>query len=660
MRRKFITRLSTLLIILSLGLCALSAEDALTLTEGSAEVFNPYGERIDSASKLNADGYFVRTKAEGATFSSPFGSIKAEKDSIIALTNFNLDTPSIYVLTGDVSVDLTVDIPLTIYTSTSAYQMKTAALCRVVYTDTADYFYNLSEGGIIVIDPARGKKNLLPGMTVIDMLTGKTDTLREKVLVEGVISYGDYKLGYDLYSTHGSLEYPAFLTESEIQGFFEFLYKREAKLFEGAVYTFTEKGKLEVQYGTELDKSTLEYIVKVFTQRLKEYLDFIFTDPDTVLLSGSITYKDIVEVGYELKMASGSFNLPEFITVDDVNAFDDFIYNKNPQLAASYAYTFEDNVLTVDWFTSLYKDELRQVIDTTTYYLNDFLASIFVPAAPMMNTPVVKDLDATILYGKLTYGGFAIDYDFKSTYGYITVPAFVSYDMIFDFDNFLYKKNPRFMEDVSFSIEDQTIIVDYGTELNEAELKWVINGLALYLKEYIERPLPAAPAFASAPVVEEILLEGSFEVKDITINYELRPTRAYITYPYFITAKDAESFLKSAAEAVGSIVDGVTYMTTDGATEIFFGTELTKDTLEFYLDLFKAYLEEYLEILFQPRVPETPSFKSVITAETQVVPAPPVFVETEEVEESIPAAPVKSETSEVGKKKLTTVKDSLL
>ncbi len=661
MRRKFITRLSTLLIILSLGLCALSAEDALTLTGGSAEVFNPYGERIDSTSSLNAEGFFVRTRNEGATFSSPFGSIKAEQDSMIALTGFNLDSPSIYVLTGDVSIELAMDIPLTIYTSTSAYQMKTAALCRVVYTDTADQFYNLSEGGIIVLDPARGKKSLLPGMTMIDMLTGKSTTLREQVVLDGVISYGDYKLVYDLYKNHGTLQYPAFLTEAEINGFFSFLYKREAALFEGASYSFKGKGILEVQYGTELDKSALEYAVGVFTARLRDYLDFISTSPDTVLLSGKISYKDSVEVGYELRMASGTFTLPEFVTIDDINAFDDFIYNKNPQLAESYAYAFEGNKLTVGWFTSLYKDELKGVVDSVTYYLNDFLASIFVPAAPTLNTPVTKDLDATILYGKLTYGDIAIDYDFKSTYGYITLPGFITYDMVFDFDTFLCNKAPEFMEGVSFSIEDQTIIVDYGAELDKAGLEWVLNGLAIYLKEYIERPLPAAPAFASSvPAVEEILLEGSFEVRNFTISYEMRPTRGFISYPYPATAKDAEKFLLSVAEAAGDIVSGVSYRIEEGFVEIDFGTELTADILVHYVEAFKAYLEKYLEELFPPRTPAVPAFKSVMTSETEEIPAPPVFIDKKEDKTISIEATVLPETSNDNKKKLTTVKDTLL
>ena len=116
--------LSLLMIILTVSFTALASP--LSISEGNVDeltLYAPDGTILDPTSDIGETGMVIRTGNEPAVFSSVYGDIELEGNSLLAVTDFTISSPSLYLVYGEVNVTLTENLPITVYTPASSVHL---------------------------------------------------------------------------------------------------------------------------------------------------------------------------------------------------------------------------------------------------------------------------------------------------------------------------------------------------------------------------------------------------------------------------------------------------------------------------------------------------------------------------------------------------------
>ena len=115
----------TLLALLTILLTGLSAA-GLALASGdpaSVSVYLPTGQYAGPRTSIESDGYIIRCSGTDAVFTSPFGDVSMQDGTLLAITGYDFDNPSIYLLDGIVTLDVTSLASLTVYTTSASYRI---------------------------------------------------------------------------------------------------------------------------------------------------------------------------------------------------------------------------------------------------------------------------------------------------------------------------------------------------------------------------------------------------------------------------------------------------------------------------------------------------------------------------------------------------------
>ena len=164
--------LSVILIMLSVMTITASSE-MLSLSEGNIDgvrLYSSDGSELDALSPVGRNGMVIQTDGDGKLFTSSFGDIYLEGDSLLAVTGYEDAAPSLYLVYGNMSIMLTSDIELSIFTPAISVLLPGQGEYVFSSTDESESFMNFSDSTVTVHDGLRGVDEDVPSMQSIDLL----------------------------------------------------------------------------------------------------------------------------------------------------------------------------------------------------------------------------------------------------------------------------------------------------------------------------------------------------------------------------------------------------------------------------------------------------------------------------------------------------------
>ena len=147
--RKILTALMVLLSISVLGAVSLSLGDG---NIDGVSLYAPDGTIADVSAGIQDSGYLIQAKEDGQYFTSPFGSIHLNAGAAVAVTDFTLPSPSLYIIEGRVSIVLTEDIELKVYTPTTLSVLPGTGEYAFSTDADSEEFMNLSGKAVTTYD----------------------------------------------------------------------------------------------------------------------------------------------------------------------------------------------------------------------------------------------------------------------------------------------------------------------------------------------------------------------------------------------------------------------------------------------------------------------------------------------------------------------------
>ena len=160
--------LIALVVLLSLSVLVAAS---LTIGEGnidSISVYAPDGTMADPAAGIDDSGYLIRSSGKGEVFTSPFGDIHLNGESAVVVTDFTIDSPSLYIIEGDVSIVLTEDLTLAVYTPTTLTTLPGKGEYRFSTNTDEETFLNLSENTVTSYDAITATETEIASMSGIN------------------------------------------------------------------------------------------------------------------------------------------------------------------------------------------------------------------------------------------------------------------------------------------------------------------------------------------------------------------------------------------------------------------------------------------------------------------------------------------------------------
>lgn len=281
-------KLILLLSLLSALVLPLCAADSLLLAEGDAasvRLYSPYGQALDPLSPIDSDGYIIQVQDTDAVFTSAFGDIAVSPDSLAAVTGFNYESPSIYLLDGQIQITTDSLSNLTIFTSSASYTISGPGEYIFVYTDSADIAINNSAYNVAVYDALRRASSTIRPYHYSNLLENQLDlpllsmTETDGSTVAGSYSFRGLSLDYS-FTTEGSgyVNYPSGLVSRSDVDYFFLSFASDSGLagLDTVVYTWQD-GRIDFTYPSSYTADEISAAVTDFLIYLDNYLSGIFT-----------------------------------------------------------------------------------------------------------------------------------------------------------------------------------------------------------------------------------------------------------------------------------------------------------------------------------------------------------------------------------------------
>lgn len=329
------------LLVLVLATAGIFASDGLMMTAGdldSVGIYAPDGSPLDPRQASVSEGCVIITEGTRTVFSSPFGHLDLGRDSIVAITGYNLETPSIYILDGEVGLDLPEDVAgLTVYTTSASYTLSGKGEYIFFYTADSDMAINNSPSPISVYDGLRKTESTISGHHYSDMMANLLD---------------------QPFSSAGAIEstVPADSGEATTPS------QPTVPADTGETTTTSEPTSTQEPSGTTSEPSA--------------------PAQEPVIVSGTHSFRDL-SFSYSISTSGeASMSWPtKAISADELDSF------LSP-LASEYGigYSIGEGIVSFSFAAGASQADAEAAAGIMTQLLDDWLATILVPAAPSFSS----------------------------------------------------------------------------------------------------------------------------------------------------------------------------------------------------------------------------------------------------------------------------------
>lgn len=543
--RKLVTLLAIFLTVFTL-----SANDALIMSHGdidSVRLFSPSGSAQDPVSEIMTDGYIIISGDSRSSFSSVFGEITLEPDTILAITGYNLVSPSLYLLDGQITINIEDIRNLTVFTSTASYSLSGGGEYSFIYTSEKDLIYNYSDYEMEVYDGIRKQTSVLEGNHYSDLIANElniplslfpadeTMAETEEPAEEPVVVSGSYYLRENTvdyaFSTagYGTIHYsipelPMFDAASFIMGYAGYTSIPQVM---DVVFDASQKGTVNFVYPAGYSEADLKFVIDDFYSYALECIMKINLPaaPDFIRVQTTVdrnAREYAVRTSYDAYGLSldfafytsgrGAITYPAGIVSEkDIGNF-----MQSYALSTSYDEVREASydasskgIVLFSYADGFTEEEIKAVLDEMKAYLDLYITRLASLKAPVF-TDVLTISDAVLVRLSRTVSGVPADFAFSTGgNGYITYPSGVISEN--DIVNFMqsYALSTSYVEvrEASYEIlADGCVKFSYSDSYSEEELIAVIDDMISYITLYVSRLFSLkAPEIRSVNTFIEIL-----------------------------------------------------------------------------------------------------------------------------------------------------------
>lgn len=535
--RKLVTLLAIFLTVFTL-----SAGDALVMSRGdidSVRLYSPTGSAEDPISEILEDGYIIISGSSDSSFSSVFGEINLKPYTTLAVTGYNLTSPSLYLLDGQMALSLSGIGNMVVYTSSASYSVSGSGEYEFIYTAEADMAYNYSAGDITVYDGIRKASSVIEPQHFSNLLTNELNVpiqmsqaeeeeaeiiqpAEAPVVVSGSYYLRDNSVDYDFSTAgYGTLRYsipelPSFDADAFIKGYAGYTSIPQVM---SVIYDASEEGIINLVYPacseddlnyviadiydyavqcisalyvpavpqfikvqTTVDRQARDYIVSTSYSAYSQTLEFEFSTAG----NGKITYPAALISRDDIDRFMMSY-----ASVSDYAEVKDVIYD-----------TADEGTVTFTYSPDFTEEEIRMVLDDVKAYLDLYIPRLFSLRAPQF-TDVDTTADTSIIKGTHIIAGVPVDFILSTGgNGYVLYPAGIVSEE--DIGSFM----KSYVLDTDFD-EVKNVVYDasrdgklrlrysdaYSTEEIEAVLEDVASYIDLYIAGYFSLKAPETETF---------------------------------------------------------------------------------------------------------------------------------------------------------------------
>ena len=425
--RKLVTLLAIFLTAFTL-----SAGDALVMSQGdidSVRLYSPTGSSEDPVSEILEDGYIIISGSSDSSFSSVFGQISLKPYTILAVTGYNLTSPSLYLLDGQMTLSLEGIDNMVVYTSSASYSVSGSGEYEFIYTSDADMAYNYSASDVAVYDGIRKTSSLIEPQHFSNLLTNELNVpfelpqaeeeepeavqpAEEPVVVSGSYYLRDNSVDYDLSTAgYGTIRYsvpelPSFDADAFIKGYAEYTSVPQVR---SVIYDASEDGIINLVYPA-CSEDDLNYVISDIYDYAVQCIETIPSVPaapqfikvqttvdrqarDYIVRTSYSAYSQTLD--FEFSTAgSGKITYPSaLISRDDIDRF-----MMSYASASAYAEvkdvvydTSEEGIVTFTYSPDFTEEEIKAVLDDVKAYLD-----IYIPRLFSLRAPQFTDVDTTV------------------------------------------------------------------------------------------------------------------------------------------------------------------------------------------------------------------------------------------------------------------------
>ena len=321
--------LATIMVLLCV-LTASSAAPALSLSEGNIDgitVYAPDGRKLDPLTDVGESGMVIRTGEASAAFVSDYGDIHLDGNTLLAVTGFDIESPSLYLVYGGMNVIKKDDLSISVFTPASRTSIMAAGEYAFVSTDEAERFANISDSTVTAYDAIRGTETAVGPMEEIDYLawprsvsglseddlmsisvTGVLPSMEEaeevpeaeapaeemaeeevpaeEIAGEEAVSreyrWGGYTLTAVIADGKAVLTYPAIVSNSDAEAFFAAENSRYDLTGLGVRYSFGEPGTAAITYPSKYTAEEAASMLDILAEDLIAYLTAPAEEPEVL------------------------------------------------------------------------------------------------------------------------------------------------------------------------------------------------------------------------------------------------------------------------------------------------------------------------------------------------------------------------------------------
>lgn len=330
-----------------------------------------------------------------------------------------------------------------------------------------------------------------------------------------VYSYSGYELAAVISTGKTVIEYPAFITDAEVEGFFAFENAKNDFASLGVVYTINEPGLVTLAYPEIYSKEIVKAELDLLVNDLIAYISKVPVAVPVPEIADVLIAEVYSYGGYTLEatVAEGMAEIvyPASATDEEVNAFIALENEKYGYGDMGVFYTLEGNGKAV--FT--YPESIEPAVVAAE--LDNLVADLIIYITPEPQVVAVSVPEPEPIVVEYTYGGYSLSAEISEGETILYYPAVATDDEV---NAFIALENEKYGYGdmgVVYTLEgDGKAVFTYPEEITpetvEKELDVLVDDLIAYITT------PVAP---SVPVAEEP--EAAVEEEEIVYPFGVEP-----------------------------------------------------------------------------------------------------------------------------------------
>ncbi|MCR5731866.1 MAG: hypothetical protein K6G51_02865 [Sphaerochaetaceae bacterium] len=468
-------------VLLFLILFPILADESIQLKgEGTnVSIYSPSGKKVDPFTEITESGYIIRTTEEAAYFTAPFGYFALEADSILVIDNYNEVRPSLYLVSGAVSITVKGNKHLSLYSPTEVFRMS-AGTYSLEYTEYRAIFTNLSEKIVSVKDSLRGNNYTVTGMHTVDLMTNKI----EKILnmsstraLKGTIASSTLIFDYTIGEGKAIIGHGYALSELETQDFLRFAAEYDMRIssFKTSVYP----GKIIFYFPAKYSNSTALEIIKNALEKYDVYLGKYNVPSNKNLVTDSTTS----ETYFKNTIDFGKLSVTYKATRNGIN----LILPLDQSERIKQVLLKEDSTLDIQTVKDGLYIPRKGTAKTNYYFIDEIINNV---------SSFLYTIGGNVISGFNVVGEYTVNYAATLGVATISYSETITDEKAIAFFNWLSEKNPMIATNficISDGVPGR-IELYYPITMTPEEIKEAAEYIALEANKYVRRDsIPAAP-----------------------------------------------------------------------------------------------------------------------------------------------------------------------